>query len=251
MSRIHHYQWYYNTNLQRFGLQEMIHYLPGWSGFLQWVLKTIGLVRLPVVQGFAPMPSRAELFFTPREKLSTRSLSFLEPLTESLNRLDFERMGYETKEGFLTTDFPDAGGCHLRHRSGLWLASVIYTHALIGETIETVSISIWGVRSNGAPLRAVNRPPSQMVDPFSKRILKTEVFQLDTTSPTELFQFFERKIAEHGGPGNFRTFAGTADFLRYVEETSVLVLETGLREGRFIPMTEAEVAALRQKHGRK
>ncbi len=251
MSRIHHYQWYYKTDLQRFGLRETLHYLPGWSGFLQWFLKSIGLVRLPVVPGFAPLPLRAESFFSPPEKLSTRARSFLEPLAESFERLDFERMGYETNEGFLTSDFPDGGGCHFRHRSGLWLASVIYAHALIGETIETVSITIWAVRSNGAPLRTVNLPPSRTVDPFSKQLLKTDVFQLDTTSAIELFQFFERKVAEHGGPGNFRTFAGTADFLRYVEETSVLILETGLREGRYIPMTEAEVAELRKKHGKK
>lgn len=251
MSRIHHYQWYYKTDLQKTTLEEMLHFLPGWPGFLKWIFKTLGFIRLPVSSGFAPLPSRAETFFSSPEKLSTRALLFLEPLAESFERLDFERMGYETNEGFLTTDFPDAGGCHFRHRNGLWMASVIYTHALIGETIETVTISIWAVRSNGAPIRAVNRPPSHIVDPFAKRILKTEVFQLDTTSPTELYQFFERKVAEQGGPGNFRTFAGTADFLRYVEDTSILILETGLREGRFIPMTEEEVAELRRKHGKK
>lgn len=251
MSLIRHYQWYYNTNLQKITLEEMLHFLPGWQGVVKWLLKTIGILQLPIMPGFLPFPSRAEVFFSPPEKLSARAISFLEPLAESFDRLDFERIGVETNEGILSDEFPDGGGCHFRHRNGLWLASVVYLHTPIGETIEMVSITIWAVRSNGAPVRAVSRPPSQIVDPFAKRILKTEVFHLDTTSPIELFQFFERKVAELGGPGNFRTFAGTADFLRYVEETSVLILETGLREGRFIPMTEAEVAELRRKHGKE
>ncbi len=244
-------RWYYKTDLQKTTLEEMLHFLPGWKGILKWLFKTLGFVRLPVLSGFAPMPIRAATFLGPSEKLSARALSFIEPLAESFERLEFERLGYESQEGFLSDEFPDGGGCHFRHRNGLWVASVIYSHSLIGDFREIVQLTIWGLRSDGRPYRALNLPPAQVVDPFSQRILNAQVFQLDTTSPTELFQFFEKKVAEGPGKSSFRHFAGKDDFLRCMEDLSVRVLEAGLREGRFIPMTEAEVAALREKHGKK
>jgi hypothetical protein len=251
MSRIHHYQWYYKTDLQTVSLGEMMHFVPGWRGFWLWVCKTFGFTRLPVIPGSAPLPFRAASFLQPPEKLSDQARTFIEPIAENLERLDFERIGYESNDGFLSDEIPDGGGCHFLHRNGRWVASVIYFHTRIEEMGETIQLNIWGVRSDGSPFRVLNLPPWQVVDPFSNRILNSLVYWLDTTSPTELFQFFEKKVAKGPGINGFRQFSGPDDVLRCMEENSVRVLEAKLREGRYIPMTEAEVAELRRKHGKK
>lgn len=231
--------------MRTFSLSEILHYQPGFTGFLLWLLNVTRINPLPVTELKIPLPIRADSFFCAYEELSVQGKEIINPFIESFERLGFAVMGYEKNTG-IDPNCLDAAGCHLLHQNGKYFASVLFIHSVESPEPRLVTLNLWCLNSENCSFGVHNSPLA--FDYFAAKTLNSTCLVVQTSSPFELFREFESKVQFRLNVSSLKHIQSPAQYAQLLEARSETVLNEGLRSGRFIPMTEIEVQELKRKH---
>ena len=87
-------------------------------------------------------------------------------------------------------------------------------------------------------------------DPFATRVLNRKLHYRQTESVAELFRFLQEILASSYAGWRLRRVTSPQDLAREMEQESIRILEAGLREKRYVPMNDDEVAGLRDDYDR-
>lgn len=243
---------FYKIDLQKLTLSELIFFTSVANGFWLWLLKTVGLIQLPTTSGHF-FPTVASDLTLDEKALSEQSLAHFLPLIEGFQRLGFLSPIFEKPRPTLDPNFQDAGGCFLLHQSGNFVASLVYLRlgnrdsetGQFDRLLMTVGVKF----SSGKSLVVVNL--NQSFDPFRNLVLNRVVFHKKTTSPTLLFSYLENLIKDRFKFDQIVKIQTLNELAQLLEEESIRVLQEGLKQNRYIEMTDEEIESAKDSYQRE
>lgn len=235
-------QHYYKQNFNKLSFGELKCYSPNLLAFPGLcAMKLFGL--LPTVPTFAPMPTRISL--VEFEQLSRRCQEFIEPSIESFQRLGFEILGFETNRACEDPNYIDGGGCHLVHPIKNFIVLVAYANfvELAGMPSEFSNLTVWAQFENHHSLGLVNH---KFINYFYDQVLNRQTFYCEASSPYQMLSVFEELLENSDETDALVSIKTIKDLSGLFEKQSRQVLETGLKSGRFMPMSELEIIKMKQ-----
>lgn len=235
-------QQYYKQNFNKMSFAELRLYSPNIIAFPGLcAMKLCGL--LPTLPTFSPMPTR--IAFVAFEQLSARCREFISPAIASFQRLGFEILGFEIDAACESPNYIDGGGCHLVHPNRNFIAMVSYSNFVEMPAMpsEFTGLTLWAQFENSGSVGLVNHV---FVNYFYDRVLNRRTFRCEETSPFQMLPVFEKLLEESGGGDALMTIRTAKDLSSLFEKQSRQVLEAGLKNGRFVPMSELETIKMKQ-----
>lgn len=235
-------QTYYKQNFNKLSFGELKCYSPNLLAFPGLAaMKIFGL--LPTAPVFSPLPTR--LSFVEFEQLSRRCREFIEPSIESLERLGFEILGFETNSDCEDPNYIDGGGCHLAHPVENFIALVSYGNfvEIAHAPSEFSNLTVWAQFENNHSLGLVNH---QFINYFYDKVLNRRTFRTEASSPYQMLPVFEKLMENFGANEELVPIKTTKDLSNLIERQSRQVLEAGLKIERFVPMSELEIIKMKQ-----
>ena len=236
-------QTYYKQNYNKFSFGELKFYSPNIFAFPGLcAMKIFGL--LPVEPTYAPMPTVP--CFVGSERLSARCREAILPSVESFGRLGFEILGFEINADYENPNYIDGGGCHLFHPIKNFVALVAYNNFINLPTIpsEFTTLTVWAQFENNHCVGLGNHKLSNY---FHDKVLNRKTFHCEASSPFQMLPVFERILEESGINDEIVPLRTLKDLSSLFEKQSRKALEAGLKNGRFVPMSELEIIKMKQE----
>jgi hypothetical protein len=235
-------QTYYKQNFNKFSFGELKHYSPNILAFPGLcAMKILGL--LPIAPVYAPLPINP--CFVGGEQLSTRCREAILPSIESFQRLGFEILGFEINAGYEDPNYIGGGGCHLVHPTKNFVALVTYNNFIKLPTMpsEFTTLTVWTQFENNHGIGLSNH---KLINYFHCKIANRKSFRCEATSPFQMLPVFEKILEESGTQDATVPFRTLKDLSGFFEKQGRKILEAGLKNGRFVPMSKLEIIQMKQ-----
>lgn len=236
-------QHYYKQNFNRLSFGELRHYSPNILAFPGLcAMKMFGW--LPVTPVFAPMPTVP--CFVGIERLSARCREFILPSVESFQRLGFEIFGFEINAGYENPNYIDGGGCHLVHPTKNFIALVAYNNFVELPTMpsEFSNLTVWAQFENNRSIGLTNH---KLINYFNNKVLNRKSFRCEASTPFQMLPIFEKLLEDFGESEALVSLGTLKDLSSLLEKQSRKVLQAGLKNGRFVQMSELEIIKMKQE----
>jgi hypothetical protein len=235
-------QTYYKQDCNKFSFGELKRHSPNVFAFPGLCLmKLFGL--LPTAPTFAPMPAKP--CFVEFEQLSARCRGFIEPSIESFQRLGFEILGCEINADCHNPNYIDGAGCHLVHTVRNYVAMIAYHNFVEVQPppSEFSNLTVWAAFEENYSIALANH---KFISYFYDKVSNRQSFYCDASSPFQMLPIFEKLVETYAAGDAIMPIRTVRDLSSLFETQGRKLLEAGLKNGRFVPMSELEIIKMKQ-----